>query len=79
MIKKSVYSSLSMKKKRDFVKKLPTGFEPGTSRLQIRCLTPRLREMIQRDGGRYNMKQVLKSANSFESTHKAPKGTVELP
>ena len=56
---------LSMKK-RDFVKKSPTGFEPGTSRLQILCLTPRLQVMIQRDGGRYNMNQVLKSANTFE-------------
>jgi len=53
-------------KKRKFVKKSPTGFEPGTSRLKILCLTPRLRGMIQRDGGRYNMNHVLKSAKSFE-------------
>ena len=55
-----------MKKKRDFVKPSPTGFEHGTPRLQILCLTLRLRVMIQRDGGRYNMDKVLKSANSFE-------------
>ena len=53
-------------KKSDFVKKSPTGFEPGTPRLQILCLTPRLRVMIQRDGGRFNINQVLKSTNSFE-------------
>ena len=76
-------------KKRDFVKKSPTGFEPGTSRLQILCLTPRLRVIIQRDGGRYNMNQVKnhptlskRGNRRFEfniKRLKAPKGTVELP
>ena len=56
-----MYFKFSMKK-RDFQKKSPAGFEPGTLRLQSMCLTPRLREMIQRGGGKYRMNQVLKSA-----------------
>ena len=38
------------------------GFESGTLRLQNMRLTPRPRVIIKRDGGKYNMNQVLKSA-----------------
>ena len=58
---KCMYSSISMKR-REFDKKLPVGFEPGTLRFQILYLTPRLLGKMQRCGDNYDMNRVLKSA-----------------